>query len=393
MDLHPKRNSQMSICIIYDCLYPHTVGGAERWYRNLALRLADEGHDVTYLTMRQWDKQTPPDLPGVRVIAAAPRMHLYAAAGRRRIWPPVAFGLGVLRHLARHGSRYDIVHTASFPYFPLLAAGLLRRRGRYRLLVDWHEVWSREYWNEYLGPLGAIGFSVQSLCMHLHQEAFCFSRLHARRLRGRGGAGRVTVLRGQYEADPNTVVHPAEPDGGKSTIVFAGRHIPEKRVTAIVPAFLHARETFPELRCLIFGDGPDRAELLAQIDSNGLSDVTESPGFVAQEQVEDALQSALCLLLPSRREGYGLIVVEALARGTPVVVVDGLDNAAVELVMPGVNGFVAEAVSPEALAEAILRVQTGGAALRESTAAWYARNARMLSLECSLETVANIYAH
>src|SRR5262249_48379662 len=42
------------ICIVYDCLYPHTVGGAERWYRNLSERLADEGHDVTYLTLRQW---------------------------------------------------------------------------------------------------------------------------------------------------------------------------------------------------------------------------------------------------------------------------------------------------------------------------------------------------
>src|SRR5436305_14997588 len=102
-DARPKSKAPMSICIIYDCLYPHTVGGAERWYRNLALRLADDGHDVTYLTMRQWDKRMPPLLPGVRVIAATPRMRLYTAAGRRRIWPPIAFGLAVLTHLASHG--------------------------------------------------------------------------------------------------------------------------------------------------------------------------------------------------------------------------------------------------------------------------------------------------
>jgi hypothetical protein len=45
-----------AVCLTYDCLFPHTVGGAERWYRNLADRLAREGHDVEYLTLRQWDR-------------------------------------------------------------------------------------------------------------------------------------------------------------------------------------------------------------------------------------------------------------------------------------------------------------------------------------------------
>src|SRR3954471_4350770 len=146
----------MRVCLVYDCLYPHTVGGAERWYRNLALRLAADGHDVTYLTLRQWEGGDEPDVPGVRVIAVGPRLRLYVK-GRRRIGPPVLFGLGVFRHLVAHGSRYDVVHTASFPYFSLLAACLLRRRRHFRLVVDWHEVWTDDYWREYLGPAGVGG--------------------------------------------------------------------------------------------------------------------------------------------------------------------------------------------------------------------------------------------
>ena len=46
----------MRVCVVYDCLFPHTVGGAERWYRNLAERLAADGHDVTYLPLRQWPR-------------------------------------------------------------------------------------------------------------------------------------------------------------------------------------------------------------------------------------------------------------------------------------------------------------------------------------------------
>ena len=55
----------------------------------------------------------------------------------------------------------------------------------------------------------------------------------------------------------------------------------------------------------------------------------------------------MCLVLPSRREGYGLVVVEAAALGTPSVVVRGPDNAATELVEDGKNGFVAPSADPE----------------------------------------------
>ena len=51
------------------------------------------------------------------------------------------------------------------------------------------------------------------------------------------------------------------------------------------------------------------------------------------------MRRALCLLLTSRREGYGLVVVEAASHGTPSVVVAGEDNAATELIEEGVNGI------------------------------------------------------
>jgi glycosyltransferase involved in cell wall biosynthesis len=117
----------------------------------------------------------------------------------------------------------------------------------------------------------------------------------------------------------------------------------------------------------------------------------EAPGFVDAEVVEDALRRALCMILPSSREGYGLVVVEASARGTPSVVANAPDNAAVELVEDGVNGVVAASASPEDLAAAILRVHEGGADLRASTCDWFATNAQRVSLESSLQTVLATY--
>jgi glycosyltransferase involved in cell wall biosynthesis len=376
----------MRVCLIYDCLYPYTVGGAERWYRNLALRLTADGHEVTYLTRRQWGRAEPPDLPGVRVVAVSPRMELYTRS-RRRIMPPLLFGLGVLKHLARNPGRYDVVHTASFPYFSLLAAGLLRRRGGYRLVVDWHEVWTRAYWREYLGTAGAVGVAIQRLCLRLPQDAFCFSRLHKQRLLAEGLSGPVRLLRGQYEGSPS----PDEPTPHSLLVVFAGRHIPEKNVTAIVPALAYARAEVPGLRGAIFGDGPDRPAVLRQIAAHDVRGIVEAPGFVDEARVEEALRHALCLVLPSRREGYGLVVVEAIALGTPAVVVAGADNAAVELVEEGVNGFVAATSSPRDIGDAILRVHRAGDSLRQSTREWYGRHARELSLEASLDAVAKTY--
>jgi glycosyltransferase involved in cell wall biosynthesis len=374
------------VCLVYDCLFPHTVGGAERWYRGVAERLAAEGHEVTYLTLRQWDRGTDPGVASVDVITAGPRLALYTRSGRRRILPPLIFGAGVLVHLARRGRRYDVVHTASFPYFSLLAAGFLRRWGRYRLVVDWLELWTLSYWQDYLGRIGGwVGWRVQRACVRVPQRAFCLSELHAARLREEGLRSEVTVLRGIYAAPQPDAQVEAYVDPGP--VVFAGRHIAEKRVPSLIPALAR----LPDVRGEIYGDGPEREQVVALIRSHGLEGRVSAPGFVPHEQVDTALRSALCLVLPSRREGYGLVVVEATAAGTPAVVVADPDNAATELIEEGVNGFVAASDSPEDLAAAIVRVREGGAALRASTAEWYGANARRLSLEDSLERVAEAY--
>jgi glycosyltransferase involved in cell wall biosynthesis len=376
----------MRICLVYDCLFPYTVGGAERWYRNLGERLATDGHEVVYLTLRQWERGERGEVPGVQVVAVGPRMALYGEDGRRRILPPVVFGLGVLWHLLGRGSRYDVVHTASFPYFSLLAAAAVRR---YRLVVDWHEVWSRSYWTEYLGPFaGRVGNAVQSLCLRVPQRAFCFSQLHGRRLREGRVNGEVTVLEGEYAGS----LEPHEPRPAEPVVVFAGRHIPEKRVPALVPALAMARERIPELRGEVLGDGPERGEVLRLRSEHGLDGALDVPGFVPAERVEQALSRALCMVLPSRREGYGLVVVEAAALGTPSVVVAGPDNAATDLVSEGENGYVAASAEPEDLAAAIERVRQGGHELRERTAAWFAANAERLSLDSSLRRVIDSYA-
>jgi glycosyltransferase involved in cell wall biosynthesis len=379
----------MRICMVYDCLFPYTVGGAERWYRNLAERLMADGHEVTYLTRRQWERGTQLDVdPRIRVISVGPRMGLYTESGRRRISTALMFGTGVLWHLLRHGRRYDVVHTCSFPYFSLLAAALVRPLWRYGLVVDWFEVWSRSYWYGYLGGLGGrVGALVQRACVAVPQRTFCFSQLHAQRLREEGLRGPVRVLRGLYTG-PTEPAHASE---GDPLVMFAARLIPEKRVTLGVAAVAAAAPRIPGLRAVFYGDGPEHGALLAAIAEHGLQEIVSAPGFADAALIDADQRRALCLLLPSTREGYGLVVVEASARATPSVVVAGEDNAAVELVSDGVNGVVVSSDDPQAIAEAIVRVHAAGLEMRQSTARWFAEHAQELSLEASLRQVLESY--
>jgi glycosyltransferase involved in cell wall biosynthesis len=376
------------VCLVYDHLFPQTVGGAERWMRDLALYLARAGHDVTYLTLRHWDADVPPDLEGVRVLGLAAAGKIYDDE-RRALGPPLRFGFAVGRHLAQHGRDYDVVHLASFPYFSVLAAAAARHRAGYAIVVDWHEVWTRSYWRQYAGAVtGTIGWLIQRACIHVRQRAYCMSRLNARRLVAEGFSGEPIVLPGIY-AGPVTPSPQAEVDPG--LVVYAGRHVREKRVPELVRAFGRAREQQPELHLEIYGDGPERARVEALVEELELAAAVVVAGRRPEKEIEAALSRAACLATASQREGYGLVVVEAAARGTPSVVVAGPENGAVELVSERENGAVAANAGVDELAAAILRVVTAGLPLRDSTARWFAENAPRLRIDASLELVSEGY--
>ena len=175
---------------------------------------------------------------------------------------------------------------------------------------------------------------------------------------------------------PGLYAGPVEPSPAAAIeplVVFAGRHVKEKRVPLLVRGFARARSELPELRLELYGDGPDRSAAEREVSRLGERASVSFLGRRPQEEVERAFARAACVATASEREGYGLVVVEAAARGTPSVVVDGAENAAVELVTDGVNGIVAERATAEAIGAAIVQVVRRDGGLRESTVAWFRR--------------------
>ncbi len=104
---------------------------------------------------------------------------------------------------------------------------------------------------------------------------------------------------------------------------------------------------------LLMGSGPRREELRSQVQTAGMVDRVRFTGFI--EQPDRWLPALDCYVQPSRYEGFGLAVVEAMSHGIPVIVSDtgGLS----ELIEDGRSGLLVEPDSPEALREAIRRLR------------------------------------
>lgn len=359
----------MRIAVAYDCLFPWSTGGGERQYRVFAEEFAAAGHEVTYLTRNQWDGP-PPRVDGLTVRVVSDDRELYDATGTRTTGPAVRFARGLFLHLLRHRHSYDAVLVSATPASNVPAVRAALVGSPVVVAVDWLEVFRPDQWREYSGPvMGRVASGVQRLAVRLSPVASCHSRLVGGRLRALGLRGEPVVSPGLIADE--LVGKPSLEAPSPPHVVYVGRHIGDKRVEALPAALAHARAQLPYLTATIYGDGATRGAVLAEIDRLGLRDVVDAPGFVGQEELDDGLRTASCLVNPSAREGYGLVVVEACAVGTPVVLVAGDDNASVELVEEGVNGAVAGSVRPEDLGAAIVRVVEAGEPLRASTAQWF----------------------
>lgn len=361
-------SSAPRIGVVYDCLFPFTTGGGERLYRGVADDLSERGFAVDYLTSVQWSTRAAPAADFAVVPVTGP-LSLYSDEGVRRIPAALRFAAGLFRSLLRRRQRYDAVIVSGLPIFNVFAARLALLGSRTRLVVDYLEVWRYGQWVEYSGRLtGSIAWLLQWLALACTPLATCHSQLTASRMRAGGLRTEPLVSPGLIGSAESPEPRPAaEPP----YVLYAGRHIPDKRVEALPSAVARAREAIPELRLVVLGSGPSNGDVRAAVLAAGGGEWTDLPGFVDETELDELMGGALCLANPSRREGYGLVVVEASGRGTPAVLVADEGNAAVELVDEGVNGFVAASIAPADVADAIVRVADGGDGLRRSARAWF----------------------
>lgn len=139
----------------------------------------------------------------------------------------------------------------------------------------------------------------------------------------------------------------------RRSFVSVARLVEKKNLAVLIRAYAKYAADVADPRGLeLLGDGPLEAELKELAVQLGVADRVTFRGFVQSAEVARTLANALALLLPSIEEQFGLVVIEAMALGLPVVVSDNV-GARDELVRDQVNGFVVEANNVEGLARAM----------------------------------------
>jgi glycosyltransferase involved in cell wall biosynthesis len=337
----------MKIAFIYDSVYPWVKGGAERRVYELARRLVERGHEVHWYTMGFWMDENSKmsedmDLEGIHLHSVCKPVELYTS-DRRSIKEAIYFAIKLLRPLMREN--FDVVDCQGFPFFSCFTAKIHSLTGRSTLFVTFHEVWG-DYWYEYLGKLGVFGKMVEKLTFKLTDHNITVSKKTMRDLEDLGGVESTVIPNGINFSEIESI-EAQNPDNKiqsihNSDVLYAGRLIKEKNLELLLESIETVRSRMPEVKCLIIGEGPEREKLEKIVLKKNLKGSIEFMGFLEDhENLISLMKSSKVFVLPSKREGFGMVVVEANASGLPVVVYEHEMNAARDLIDENVNGFIA----------------------------------------------------
>lgn len=151
------------------------------------------------------------------------------------------------------------------------------------------------------------------------------------------------------------VNHPWFNPGEPPVILGVGRLSPQKDFPTLIRAFAQVRQLQP-VRLMILGEGPDELQLKALVAELGLENDVAMPGFV--ENPYSYMARSAVFVLSSAWEGFGNVLAEALAVGTPVVSTN-CESGPSEILADGKYGFLTPVGDSQAIAEAIFKVLSG----------------------------------
>jgi glycosyltransferase involved in cell wall biosynthesis len=325
----------VKIAFVYDVIYPYVIGGVQKRIWEIAIGLAGKGHDITVFGAKHWAGDDVIFKDGVRLWGVCPPISLFDGE-RRSIKEAISYAWKLLTPLLKE--RYDIVDCQNFPYFTCFSAKLHSILKKSKLVITWHEVWDN-YWYEYLGWKGVFGWLVERVVTTLSKYHIAVSEATRQSLRA--------IKRMDIELIPNgiDIDQIAKIPGSdiQYHIVTACRLIKDKNIDLLLRVVSLLRASMPDVKCLIIGDGPEREKLEKLVAELDLIRNVKFTGFLkSSDQVFSYFKSSSVFVLPSTREGFGMVVLEANACGLPVVTVAHPMNSARYLITEGKNGLICQ---------------------------------------------------
>lgn len=180
-----------------------------------------------------------------------------------------------------------------------------------------------------------------------------------------------------YFSNLDRFAFPSRSKGSKRVFLFAGSFIDRKGVDLVARAFVRLAREFPDVSLKIAGAGPLAGTITRTLGS--VSDRVEFAGFKHWNELPELYASADVLCVPSRYDGWGLVVPEGLAAGLPVIATERM-GAALEFIRTGTNGWLIPAGDEDRIFTAMSEVARSS----DSTLAQLSQRARQTVSEHTL---------
>lgn len=359
----------MNILLLAEVSAERVIGGAERILRNQALGLAMLGHHVELLTRApEHVSEGVVEMNGIREWRySVSRKHEAAF-----LWSSVHRSVEQFDHLrATEPLDAVIIHQALAGLGPILA----RRHAASRWIYMCHSLAHEEYETRQGSPCSLLANlrrhanlqarrSVEQAVMSRCHNVAVLSQFMRQRVIGAHGISvdRLALIPGAV--DPQVFVPLEDRRPAKAalnlpanrTILFTVRNlVPRMGLDNLLRAIERLSKIQHELMLVIGGEGPLHEQLQADIRRKRLSEVVRLIGFVPESQLSQYYQAADLVLIPSLQlEGFGLVMVEAMACGTPVL---GTPVGAIPEILNQIDPIlVAEGVDGRSIGRALERV-------------------------------------
>lgn len=284
-------------------------GGSEVYLESIARGLVLRGHDVTIFCGSHDRAGAEEDLAGVRMVRAGSKLGVHKEAIR-------------LLRRGDLGSPDVIVDVQNgIPFFAKLAAP------RVPIVVLVHHT-HREQWPVVYGPVRArIGWLLESQVAPrvYRRNTYVAVSEDTRAELGRLGVDprRIEVIHNGTDHLLDDAIDPeALPDSDPDVaprILVLGRLVPHKQVEHVFAAAAELRVSHTDLTVSVVGDGWWEPQLRIAAKRYGVDDIVEFPGFVSEADKHHELSRAWVLALPSLKEGWGIVVMEAARHGVPSI--------------------------------------------------------------------------
>jgi glycosyltransferase involved in cell wall biosynthesis len=346
-----KQSEKKRLAFVSDAVWPYNKGGKEKRLCDISTRLAKD-FDVHIYTMKWWKGENTITVDGVNLHAICKKIPLYSGK-RRSIRQGIFFGLATLKLIIEKWDKIDVDHM---PFFPLYFVKLVCLIKGKNMMATWHEVWGKEYWKKYLGRMGTLAYLVEKYAVNLPDKIISISDHTTEKLKIQLNCARdITTI--PIGVDIKKIVE-IKPNKNTSDLIYAGRLLSHKNIDVLISATAEIKKENKKIKVTIIGDGPEKKNLEKQVSRLKLNNNVIFLGNVATDnEVYGFIKSAKLLVIPSSREGFGVVAIEAFACGVPVITVDEENNAAKELVKENFNGAICKLQKDE-LVKTIKKMMT-----------------------------------